>query len=245
MDSKEQIVQMFRMALCVATGKINDAVTVFRNVVNGLEIAEQTSKQRAASSTSEYDDMPGLVADDEMPGLVPLHEPMDDHAGIPQTSPCYCDEMPPLTQQSRFDYTKIPPRVSQSGTADAQRADDALIGLVITETETETDTVSVSVQNPLSSNTGDDDSNDLVEMAIAAAETADDSDAADSDDEDEDEADGSDSEEETVELNLEPVRIKKVIYWKDADSGDLYAYLPDDQVGDKVGAYVNGKPVLN
>jgi len=47
-----------------------------------------------------------------------------------------------------------------------------------------------------------------------------------------------------VELDLEPVRIRKVIYWKDKESGDLYQYLPDDEVGDKVGSYVNGVPVF-
>lgn len=62
--------------------------------------------------------------------------------------------------------------------------------------------------------------------------------------EEEAEAEG-DAEVEEVELNLEPVRIKKVIYWKDTDSGDLYAYLPEDEVGDKVGSYVNGKPVFD
>jgi len=51
-------------------------------------------------------------------------------------------------------------------------------------------------------------------------------------------------EEEEVELDLEPVRIRKVIYWKDKESGDLYQYLPDDEVGDKVGSYVNGVPVF-
>jgi hypothetical protein len=51
-------------------------------------------------------------------------------------------------------------------------------------------------------------------------------------------------EEEEVELDLEPVRIRKVIYWKDKENGDLYQYLPDDEVGDKVGSYVNGVPVF-
>lgn len=52
-------------------------------------------------------------------------------------------------------------------------------------------------------------------------------------------------EEEEVELNLEPVRIKKILYWKDIDTGDLYTYLPDDEVGDKIGSYVDGKPVFD
>ena len=62
--------------------------------------------------------------------------------------------------------------------------------------------------------------------------------------EDEGEEAPADEEEEVVELDLEPVRIKKVIYWKDVNSGDIYESLPDDEVGDKVGQYVDGKPVF-
>jgi hypothetical protein len=52
-------------------------------------------------------------------------------------------------------------------------------------------------------------------------------------------------EEDEEELELEPVRIKKVIYWKDSKSGDIYVCLPEDEVGDKVGRYVDGKPVFD
>jgi hypothetical protein len=60
----------------------------------------------------------------------------------------------------------------------------------------------------------------------------------------EEEAEEVEAEEEEIALDLEPVRIRKVIYWKDTASGDLYQYLPDDEVGDKVGSYVNGVPVF-
>ena len=58
------------------------------------------------------------------------------------------------------------------------------------------------------------------------------------------EAEVEEEEEEVVELDLEPVRIKKIIYWKDINSGDIYESLPDDEVGEKVGQYVDGKPVF-
>jgi len=51
-------------------------------------------------------------------------------------------------------------------------------------------------------------------------------------------------EEEEQELELVPVRIKKVTYWKDETTGDIYQYLPDDECGDKVGMYVDGKAVF-
>jgi hypothetical protein len=52
------------------------------------------------------------------------------------------------------------------------------------------------------------------------------------------------AEEEEVELDLEPVRIKKTIYWKDVNSGDIYDMLPEDEVGDRVGKYIDGKPIF-
>jgi hypothetical protein len=52
-------------------------------------------------------------------------------------------------------------------------------------------------------------------------------------------------EDEETELQLVPIRIKKVTYWKDESTGDIYQYLPDDECGDKVGTYVDGKPVFN
>jgi translation initiation factor IF-2 len=62
--------------------------------------------------------------------------------------------------------------------------------------------------------------------------------------EEEGSAEAEEVEEEEVALNLEPVRIRKIIYWKDVDSGDLYQYLPDDEVGERVGGYINGIPVI-
>ena len=52
------------------------------------------------------------------------------------------------------------------------------------------------------------------------------------------------AEEEEQELDLVPVRIKKVTYWKDELTGDIYQYIADDECGDKVGTYVDGKPVF-
>ena len=86
------------------------------------------------------------------------------------------------------------------------------------------------------------DEDEQVEESIEDDKEAEEEEEAEAEEEAEEEAE---AEAEEVELNLEPVRIKKVIYWKDTDSGDLYAYLPDDEVGDKVGSYVDGKPVFD
>jgi len=62
---------------------------------------------------------------------------------------------------------------------------------------------------------------------------------------DEEEAAAAEEEEQEQELELVPVRIKKVTYWKDEPTGDIYQYLADDECGDKVGTYVDGKPVFD
>lgn len=59
------------------------------------------------------------------------------------------------------------------------------------------------------------------------------------------ETDDSASESDSYLERLEVVRIKKVLYWKDSETGDLYVYMPEDEVGDKIGRVVDGKAVMN
>ena len=66
------------------------------------------------------------------------------------------------------------------------------------------------------------------------------------DEEEEEEEEGEEEEEEEEEeLPLESVRIKKVFYWKNTDNGDIYKCLPDGELGEKVGRYVDDKPVFD
>jgi len=81
------------------------------------------------------------------------------------------------------------------------------------------------------------------EAEEAAEEEAPEEEVEEAEEEEEEEVEEAE-EEEVLELDLEPVRIKKVIYWKDINSGDIYESLPDDEVGEKVGQYVDGKPVF-
>lgn len=89
-----------------------------------------------------------------------------------------------------------------------------------------------------------DDELESDEIGVEAVELNDEGAVEEEEEEAVEEEEEEEAVEEEVALNLEPVRIRKIIYWKDTDSGDLYQYLPDDEVGDKVGAYVNGVPVL-
>jgi len=63
--------------------------------------------------------------------------------------------------------------------------------------------------------------------------------------EEKEEEDAEEEEEEVEDLPLESVRIKKVFYWKNTDNGDIYKCLPDGELGEKVGRYVDDKPVFD
>jgi len=73
-------------------------------------------------------------------------------------------------------------------------------------------------------------------------------DDAEGEEEVEEEAEGEEEEveEEDAEgeegLEVETIKINKIYYWKDVNSDDVYTCVPpDDDVGDKVGTYKNGK----
>ena len=51
-------------------------------------------------------------------------------------------------------------------------------------------------------------------------------------------------EEEEEGLEVEQVTIRGRTYWLDSNTKKLYANLEGDEVGDEVGAMVNGKPLF-
>ena len=85
----------------------------------------------------------------------------------------------------------------------------------------------------------------VVQEESVVDEEADDEEVVDEEADDEEVVDEEVVDEEADELELVPVRIKKVTYWKDEKSGDIYEYLPGDECGEKVGTYVEGKAVFN
>ena len=290
--SKEQIVQIFRIAVAAAAGKIDDATEAFRGIladsdVSGIDVhsvkdvflepvpqwrgsvAATVAAVKAAAAASaasaagtqttdddeDYSDMPPLISFNEARGYPPA-----PRSTVPYDAAARMIE---LNQASLFP------------TATCDSGSDQNIDLVITETSVDNDrhtatsaagtpaataatvpstvipvsdavaTVATVADAVAAFELGDDD-NDVEEAEDEVEEAEDEAeDEVEDEVEEEAEEEASEEDDEAVELNLEPVRIKKVIYWKDTDSGDLYAYLPDDEVGDKVGAYVNGKPVFD
>uniref|UniRef100_A0A6C0DS01 Uncharacterized protein n=1 Tax=viral metagenome TaxID=1070528 RepID=A0A6C0DS01_9ZZZZ len=246
--SKEHIVQIFRIAVAAAAGKVDEAVNAFRGVLNTSDISvidehsvRDVDTARAPWNNEAWWNAAGLDHDD-MPPLIPLSSPVE---------PIYV-------------HTKLPTAVEPQ----TQHID-----LVITETEQpapvpaatdkfelgdDENDVEVEVSDDEAGDGDDDDEADASgedaddDEADASGEDADDDEGDADDDEPEAEAEAeaeaegeAEAEAEADEVEeLDPVRIKKVLYWKGRDSGDLYAYLPDDEIGDKVGAYVDGKAVF-
>ena len=101
--------------------------------------------------------------------------------------------------------------------------------------------------NQLEEHTDAEAEDECVSDDQAAAEVEDDE-SADDDSADAEAADVEDADEDDSDSyleRLEVVRIRKVLYWKDTETGDLYAYMPEDEVGDKVGKIVDGKAVFD
>lgn len=192
---------------------------VFRLVI-ALNKDDQTQALSAFSSildtaiTDEYADMPTL---EQVPAVSrTLFRPI--HADMSELEEVFRPSVPraPVVAQVNHD-------------------DD--VHLVISEKVEPDDELSVIEQSEvINVPDGDDEEVEAVEIDEDGNEVPAEEEAA----ADEEEA----VADEEVELDLEPVRIRKVIYWKDKETGDLYQYLPDDEVGDKVGSYVNGVPVF-
>lgn len=90
----------------------------------------------------------------------------------------------------------------------------------------------------------------VVEEAKEKEEADKEAEAADSDDDAEEEADAEEAgDEEEAEEEEEGLEVEKRIirgrpYWVDVNTNKLYAVIGDDDVGDEVGAIINGKPVF-
>lgn len=227
-ESKKLIVGMFRLALAASERRSEDAVKAFSEILDTTIVDSPQQKPWTCHpyQPSRFDiDAASSVSDSSsMPELVPL-----------STVHNYLRTMNVQQEQ--------------------EQADDA-VKLVISETEE---------QKPLDSNHPvntriDSASNTTVVLAAPEQkeEEAEDDEEAEEEAEDDDEVEEEqeedveegeteeeEQEEENEELQLIPVRIKKVTYWKDELTGDIYQYLPNDECGHKVGTYIDDKPVFN
>jgi len=219
-ESKKLIVGMFRMALAASERRSEDAVKAFSDILD-TTIVEQQQKPWSCPpyQQSRFDiDAASSVSDaSSMPELVPLSTVHD-----------YLRTMNVKQQQ-----------------------DDDAVKLVISETEEgqeQQQAQALDSNHPVNTRIGSTSNTTTVqekEVEDDEQEEEDDDDEEEEEEEAEEEEEDDDEEEEGEELQLIPVRIKKVTYWKDELTGDIYQYLPNDECGHKVGTYIDDKPVFN
>ena len=205
-------------------------------MVKMFRLALAASERRSEDAVRTFSDIvdstftgpsPNFQAPHVFPFQTTYRAGQRDDDGISTISRTSSNDMPPLVPldakvDNGYDYFGI----------DKPVAEEEGVKLVISEA------------------VADEEEEADADEADADEADADDADEADEDadedaDEEEEDADADADEEEEEELQLVPVRIKKVTYWKDELSGDIYQYLPDDECGDKVGTYVDGKAVFD
>ena len=220
-ETKALLINIFRLSMAVAEKRTGDAIDAYSKIV---DTAVTDSFVNDSFGNDAFDD-------DEMPELIPFVQAT--HDDIPQLIPVYKTDSPDIDLIISEIKTAVPTLESTT---------------VFGESGKTTSSAPLpSVFNCDEDNIAIDEDFD-VDASAADEESADEESASDEEEEEEEEEEEveeeEEAEEEAVELDLEPVRIKKVIYWKDVNSGDIYTSLPNDEVGDKVGSYVDGKPVF-
>jgi hypothetical protein len=204
-------------------------------MVKMFRLALAASERRSEDAVRTFSDivdstfagpLPNFQAPHVFPFQTTYRAGQQDEDGISTISRTSSNDMPPLVPldakvDNGYDYFGI----------DKPVAEEEGVKLVISEAEADEAAADEDDEAEAEAKAEDDE----------ADEEADEEEA----DEEVDEADEEEAEEEEEELQLVPVRIKKVTYWKDELSGDIYQYLPDDECGDKVGTYVDGKAVFD
>ena len=234
----ETLTHLFELALYIAS---KDRVRAELTYAKLLQTANLPASKYVDDELSTIDGDDGDSYDD-MPPLVPFTETYT----IPVTAPA-----PATATAQTAPIELVISEVANDGPGDTL-FENITKGtkLKVEEEEAVEDEDDLAEEAAEDEEAGDDVAEDEVEEEEAAEDDVADDEVAEDDvaedDVEEEEAaeDEVEEEEEVVELDLEPVRIKKIIYWKDVNSGDIYESLPDDEVGDKVGQYVDGKPVF-
>jgi len=226
-EKKALLVNVFRLSLAVAEKRSYDAVEAYSNIVDG-----------AFTDDDDYDDLPPLV-------------PLTETKGSSPDIDLVISEMPSEIMKDdsfvtkRFGVGASNYLGQQRFAADFDSGLNDCVASVSDQEDEESDADEEVDEEEATANAEEEEEEEAEETADAE------------DDEEELEATATatatatadataDAEEvEAVELEVDIVRIKKVLYWKDVNSGDIYSCLPDDEVGEKVGRYIDGKPVFD
>jgi len=240
------LIRVVKMMLATAERRSDDAIKAFTEILDSAASAPQEQEQKQAARTvpwSSFNVKSGCTDDDsdifdDLPALIPISR-------LPTAA---------SASASTVDDGNVDLVISEESCVSAATAVPAL-----TKTVQAVQTIVMNVCTPAEEEAAAEEEEEQEaaeeeEEQEAAAEEEQEAAAADEEeqeaaaDEEEQEADEEEeqeaAEEEEQELDLVPVRIKKVTYWKDELTGDIYQYIADDECGDKVGTYVDGKPVF-
>lgn len=259
-NEKNLLISVFRMSLAVSERRNDDAVNAYADILNEVT---------GSTSSSDYDDMPPLVSLAANLAVPAPPKPID--LVISELPSAIISDSFISQPYGMGNFVRAPPAFCgpPSAACDAPNAscnvsaidndgEDAVVEEYAGSLSDDSEDVDEEDDDDADTDADVDCCNghiDDEEQEVVEAEDDADVDCCNGhiDDEGQEAVDqeavkaeeAEEEEVEEVELELEPVRIKKVIYWKDSNSGDIYACLPDDEVGDKVGQYVDGKPVFD
>ena len=204
-ETKELLIQLFRLTLASSEKRTEDSVQAFSNILDVTLPSADQKKEVLVNDLCNPSQIDLIISE--------INAPLD--CSPVQASNCSVNDL--------YDnYSEEDDGSDASSDKVISEAEDAEASV----TEAGVAEASVAEASVAEAN---------VEVAEADVEEAD---VAITEEEQEEEKE----EEEEEALEVEPVRIRKIIYWKDINTGYIYTYLPDDEVGEKVGAYVGGKP---
>lgn len=193
-------------------------------LLNAFRLALAVSEKRTEDATVAYSNILDSALsqasdsdDDDMPPLISLGKPESNIKLV----------ISEIEQQQQTQHHDQAPYVFANQSATDDYEDEPMV-----------ETLGQDKSDTEEESTVEEEEEEIEVTVVNAEEEEVEESVVDAEEEDE-------AEEEVEELELEPVRIKKVIYWKDSKSGDIYVSLPEDEVGDKVGRYVDGKPVFD
>lgn len=219
-ESKAVLVNLFRLSLALSEKRNEDAVSAYSRIV------EYTL----------YD------PDDEMPPLVQAKQ--DDIDLIISEIKQEPTALPTLFPSS-ISVTSNLPTVSSPLPYNNMSSAFPFVDRELSHIEHDGSDDEAEVESEAEA---EEEEAEAEEEADAEAETEAEEEEEEAEAEEEEKEAEAEEEEEEVEeeeLPLESVRIKKVFYWKNTDNGDIYKCLPDGELGEKVGKYVDDKPVFD
>jgi hypothetical protein len=223
-ESKAILVNLFQLSLALSEKRTNDAVSAYSRILD-YTLYDQ-SDELPSIIQPKQDEIDLIISEirQEVPTAVPTLCPTINHAVSvePTTSA-------PVSYSNMT--SAIPVGLRRNFEDDLSDIDHAGSGDEFEEGE------DVSEASDY-----EGDAEKAADKEVAEEEEEE---AEEEEEEEEAEEEEEEEAEEEEELPLESVRIKKVFYWKNTDNGDIYKCLPDGELGEKVGKYVDDKPVFD